>query len=137
MRRCCAAVRRRVPGKTNAQRPAIAQSIEDPSMARSGATPEAWHWQPHHFQSRRDLWHAMLLEADTESVRLFTFSIANSLCLFLMSIEAQNSSYVMYILENCRGSPRFTASFLALPPVALACWHFSGVSALHQIIYRM
>jgi hypothetical protein len=64
------AVRRRVPGKSNAQRPAIAQSIEFPTMGRSGATPEAWHWQPHHFQSRRDLWHAMLLEADTESVSL-------------------------------------------------------------------
>ena len=65
----CRAVRRRAPGKSNAQRPAIAQSIEDPTLARSGETPEAWHWQPHHFQSRRDLWHAMLLEADTESVR--------------------------------------------------------------------
>ena len=63
-------MRRRVPGKSNAQRPAIAASLVEPTeVERSGATPEAWHWQPHHHQSRADLWQAMLLEADVESVR--------------------------------------------------------------------
>ena len=65
-------MRRRVPGKTNAQRPAVAQSLAEPVEAgqRSGATPEAWHWQPHHHQSRAELWNAMLREADVESVSL-------------------------------------------------------------------
>ena len=49
-----------------AERPAVAESIEEPG-ARTG--PEAWHWQPHHLQGRKELWHAMLAEADRESVR--------------------------------------------------------------------
>lgn len=48
------------------ERPALAQSIDVPGERTA---PEAWHWQPHHLQGRKELWHAMLLEADRESVR--------------------------------------------------------------------
>lgn len=56
----------RARGRREGARPSLAESIDSP---RERTAPEAWHWQPHHLTGRKELWHAMLLEADKESVR--------------------------------------------------------------------